>query len=495
MRHASHATLEDVLRTFFRHKNRVLLVMLLSTAVTAVWLAFEQPVYVAETRLLMRVGKEKLSGIESLAKDSYNIMFQERGQDIHNGIEVLKDPRLAYAVYERLRPVMQPPVPPKSGVARIKYEVKHAFANVKHWMARPLYWVGLKTELSPDEEAVLALRQALQIRAVEDSDVILLAFAWTDPQFAAMAVNAFSKEFLAKYIRVDENDRSEGFYREQIDLNQKSLTEAEAALAKFRSTYGITNLPLQKELLLRESLETEARLNEATMRVQEYKAMREGVTSDQATGGWIQTPEERQHPVADLSTLDKQYYDLVARRNQLAATMGEGHPELREIGPRMAQLRRSKAQNLLAAIGQKLNAAAQERATLNAQLHDKRARLAVLDEQTAQMGELERARTAAENNFITYKKKGEELRVSDQLSTEKIGGARLVSEAKAPVQPAGPKRGLMLGLAALIGLFLGLGFSAIAEYFNHTFRDEKDVEGRLGERVLMIMPALREAQA
>lgn len=496
MRQLSRVSLEDLLNIVFRHKSRILLVVLLSLVGTSVWLAFQESFYVAETRLLVRVGKEKMAGIETLAKDNYNVLFQERGQDIHNGIEILKDNRLAYAVFDRLRPMMQPAPMPEGGFNRLKYGVKQAAGTVKDWFTRPLYWFGFKTELSPDEQAVRALRGSLQVEAIEDSDVIRIAFAWPEPKFAAVAVNAFADEFLAKYIRVHENAQSEEFYRDQIKVNENKLTEANAALSKFRATSGITNLPLQKELLLRETLEVEARLNEATMRFEEAKAMRDAIAQALASGsGWIQTPEVRQAPVADLSALDRQYFELVARRSQLVAIMGDGAPELQQIGPRMAQLRQNKGQSLIAVLTQRTNAAAQERVRLDAQARDKRTRLETMDQSTAGLAELERGRSVAESNLMSYKKKGEELRVSDQLSMQKITGVRVVSEARAPVEPAGPRRGLILGIAVLVGLFLGIGYSAIAEYFNHTFRDEKDVESMLGERVLMTMPKLRETGA
>ncbi|MEO8654195.1 MAG: GNVR domain-containing protein [Ramlibacter sp.] len=492
MRQLGRVSLEDLLNVIFRHKNRVLLVVLLSLMGTGVWLAFQESIYVAETRLLVRVGKEKLAGIETLAKDNYNILFQERGQDIHNAIEILKDNRLAYAVFERLRPMMQPAPPPEGWFKRTKYELKQALGRIRNWLSRPLYWFGLKTELSPDEQMVLALKGSLQIQAMEDSDIILIGFGWPDPQFAAAAVNTFAAEFLSKYVRISQNAQSEGFYREQIKVNESKLTEADAALSKFRGDYGITNLPLQKEILLRDTSEIEGRLNQATMRFHENKAMRDAVVQALAGGdGWIQTPEVRQHAVADLSALDRQYFELLARRSQLTATMGEGAPELQQIVPRMAQLRQTKGQNLLAVLTEKMSSAAKERGMLDAQLREKRANLATLEQRTAELGELERARGMAEGNFMSYKKKGEELRVSDLLSTQKISGVRVVSEAKAPVEPVGPRRGLILGLAALIGLFLGIGYSALAEYFNHTFRDERDVERMLGARVLMTVPKLR----
>lgn len=494
MRHLSRNSLEDMLYIFFRHKNRVLIVMLLSIAGTGAWLAFQDTFYVAETRLLVRVGKEKVAGIETLAKDNYNILFQERGQDIHNGIEILKDQRLAYSVFERLRPMMQPPPPPQGLFRRVSYETKRALGTVKEWAMRPLYWLGLRTELTADERSVMALRQSLQYQAIEDSDVIRVGFAWPDPEFAAVAVNTFAQEFLAKYIRVHENAPSEEFYRDQIRVNEGKLAEADAALSRFRIQHGITNLSLQKELLLRETVETESKLKDATARVAEYKAMRDSVAAALASGApWVQTPEVRQHTVADLSALDKQYFELVARRSQLLATMGDAAPELQQMGPRMARLRESKGQNLKAVLVQKISSSEQERAMLDAQLRDKRERLSAMDQHTSEHGELERARAGAEANYLSYKKKGEELRVSDGLSSSKISGVRVVSEATAPVEPAGPRRGLILGLAALLGLFFGIGFSAIAEFFNHTFRDEKDVEDILGQRVIMTVPQLQGA--
>lgn len=496
MRQLSRVSLEDLLYVFFRHKNRVLLVMLLSLAGTGVWLAFQDSVYLAETRVLVRVGKEKLAGIETLAKDNYNFLFQERGQDVHNGIEILKDDELAYTVFQRMRPMMQPAPRPEGWFDGLKYDLKQAFRLVKDWLVRPLYWFGLKTELSPQEQAVHALKGSLQVQAIEDSDVIRIGVAWPDPDFAAAAVNAFAEEFLAKYVRIHENAQSEDFYRDQIGINEKKLVEADAALWKFRAAHGITNLALQKEILLREASEIESRRSEVARRFEENKATRDAVAATLvADRHWIQTPEIRQRPVLDLSAVDRQYVELAARHSQLAATMGDAAPELQQVAGRMAQLRQTKGQSLIAALTQSMNAAAQERASLDAQWRDKRDRLAALDQHTAEFGELERARSLAETNFMSYKKKSEEMRVSDLLSNQKITGVRVVSEAKPPVEPAAPRRGLILALAAFVGLFFGIGYSALSEYFNHTFRNEKDVELMLGARVLMTLPKLRGAGA
>ena len=46
-----------------------------------------------------------------------------------------------------------------------------------------------------------------------------------------------------------------------------------------------------------------------------------------------------------------------------------------------------------------------------------------------------------------------------------------------------------------IGLLLGIGYSAVAQYFNHTFRSRDDVERILGVRSVMQIPMLPRTQA
>ena len=108
MRRTARISVRDVLYLLFRDKNRILLITLVSFLGACTYLAFQSSIYVAESRVLVRIGKEKLSGVEPLSKDSYNILFQERPPDIHNGLELLRDPELSYTVYHRLKALLVP---------------------------------------------------------------------------------------------------------------------------------------------------------------------------------------------------------------------------------------------------------------------------------------------------------------------------------------------------------------------------------------------------
>jgi uncharacterized protein involved in exopolysaccharide biosynthesis len=523
---------------------------------SGIYLMFQDSIYVAESRVLVLVGKEKLAGLEPYAKDSYNILFQERSQNIHNGIEILKNESLAAAVLERLKPMLQPPPPPESILRKLKQGGTFVAKTLKSWAYAPLYWLGLSHRLSEYETVLKAIRSSLKVEALEDTDIIQISFGWTDPEFAAIAANTFADEFNSQYVRIHQNTTSESFYREQIEDYRQILDGAERELSAFMSEINVTNIELEKEIILNSIADIEAQVRKINLRIEENRALYDGVaealgaktafytvqpgdtfysiatghgfslqqlaalnsmpppydispsqrlrvksnsnsagtfvrTLETASGDdWIQTPEYGDGVSTDLSELDRQYLSLVAQRAQLATTHTQDSTQMLQIEERMEDLRQEKAQNLMSYFSMNMQSKIKEKAVIEKQLEAKYERLHALTNQTARLDELERARNIAKDNYLAYRKKAEELRISDELNIQRISGVRVVNAAEVPVTPSYPRRSLIIQLAALFGLFLGIGYSAVSEYFNHTFREGTDVERILGTKLLMTVPEL-----
>lgn len=489
MRQLSRISLRDILYILFRDKLRIFLIAAVALSGAGIYLMFEDNIYVADTRVLVRVGKEKLAGLEAYAKDSYNILFQERGQDIHNGLEILKDERLAIAVVERLRPTFVPPPPAETLWKKIKHQVKAVIKTLKDWSKEPLYWLGFKHRLSEEEQLLRIVRGSLGVEAIEDTDVIQISFGWPDPEFAALAVNTFADEFISEYVRVHQNATTEPFYREQIAHYEAVLEEAEKALSDFRVNTNVANITLEKELLLKSIAETEAQLWEVELRLEENQTLKKDVVRTlRRTSDWVQTPGFSGAISTDLSELDKRYLELVAKRVELSTTHTVLSPQVQKIDKRIEELRQQKAKNLTAYYSLNILSRTQERDVLKTRLAEKQDRLHLLTRETGKLGELERQRKIAEGNYLTYRDKAEELRISDELTNRRVSGLRIVNEAVPPATPMYPRRSLIVGLAGLFGLFLGIGYSAVREYFNQTFRESEDVERILGARLLMTVP-------
>lgn len=497
MRQISRLSLRDLLYVLCRDRWKIAAAMLAALAVAGAWLFFlADTIYVAESRVLVRMGREKLTGIETLNRDNANFLFQERGQDINNTIELLRDPQFIYPVFDKLAAgVVTDPGPPDGLYRRIKHEVKQLVRLGLEAVTAPLYWLGLRTRLAPDEAMAQVLRGAMRVEGMEDTDVIRVTFAWTDPVFAAQAANTVVEALLSRQVKVYGSDAPGKFYVDQLSEQGGRVRAAEQSLERFRARHDITNLTLQKEMLLREVHEAEARRNEVGLRLAEHRAL-EGWLKDETqrlavagdAAGWPTTPEVRGKPVLDLSTLDKQFFELLARRTQLGTTHLTGSPELQQLAQRMAGLRRQKLDVIAAHTRTALAIDSREHNALSALFDDKRRRLERLNGASAEHGELERARQSAEQSLLAFSRKTEELRVADLLNDRQISGLRVMSAARPPATPAAPRKGLILGLALAIGLLLGLAYSALLEYFDHSFRGAEDVQNVLGLRLLMTVP-------
>ena len=80
-----------------------------------------------------------------------------------------------------------------------------------------------------------------------------------------------------------------------------------------------------------------AALREVTLQHEEYLALLAGVDRSLKAGEeWLQTPDFDQRTTLDLSSLDKQYYELVAQRSLLATTYAKDSRELVSVRERIA---------------------------------------------------------------------------------------------------------------------------------------------------------------
>ncbi|WJW76299.1 GumC family protein [Thiohalobacter sp. IOR34] len=489
MRELSPVSMRDILNILFKHQRKILAVFAIAIVSATGYLLYTSPVYQAETKILVMLGREKFSAIDAYNKDTYNILFQERGQNINNEIEIITDPYLTYKVLDRLQNEIQiDERPPEDLWKRLKYYAKELLKEIKDIVYAPLYWTGIKTRLNERDALALDLAGSLGIEFIEDTDIIKLTVGWTDPNIAAHIANAYAEEYVKRHIEVLASNNSQNFYRDQIKLYSEKLHAIEAQLDAFRNQHGISNLALQKELLLRDISELETRYNEARIAFEEERIKSESVEQTfKRTDDWIETPDIGDK-LADLGRLDQQYFELLGKRNRLSTTHTQESRQIRDIDFELEQLRNQKARSLMNYFKTSLNVLGHKKDTLAAELKEKKSLLQALNAKALKLAELERAHKINEQNYLTYRKKAEELRISDDLNDRNITSIRIVSPATAPPIPASPRKSLILAISAFLGAFLGIGYAILAEYFSHTFRDGEDISQVLNTQLLAVIP-------
>ncbi len=501
MQQRQNATLRDILYIFFKNTRIIAIIFLTSVIIATVYSFTAVPLYTAETKLLVKMGKEKFSALEDYSKTSYNVLFQERSQNINNEIEILENPALTKALYPVLKEKLKqvPVITEKTVLGVFMTVVSNAFSFAKRVIMIPFDILGLTRHLSADEQLMLAFQSSLDVEYLEDTDMLKLSFTWKDPEFAAFAVNTYAKEYLYQRTQVHKSEDSYEFYVDQIQLYDRKLTDVENQLQEFISRGGIANIELQKELLLKTIAELETRYNDALIEYQQALIKLQSVKNMyRKPGVWIETPdigEDVSDKQAYLRELDTAYFSLKLERERLLKRYTPSAREVRSIDVQLSNLRDQKAESLINILEMDLETSESNKDSLSGELTENRKRLEKLNSLTFRLQQLERARSIAKDNFVLYKKKAEDLRIFDSLDKRLITSVKILSPALPPIAPSHPKKALIIGMAAFLGLFLGFGFASINEFFNHAFRDEYDISGFLDIPLLMSVAYIPGAPA
>ena len=486
-------SLRDVCRVFFRQWSTILLVFATAMLGAAVYAVLVPPYYSADVRILVKLGKEQLAGVAQNSQPAYNVLFQERTQNINNEIEILKKTELDRSAFERLKESLRVvAAKPRSSVQRVRASLFRLWTATTDFVLYPFYELGIMKRLTEDEKLVRDLTASLRYELVEDTDTLKLAFRWDDPDFAAAALQEIVSAYLAAHIEAHRNERSQPFYEDELKRSEVKLGAVEGELAGFLRKGSVANLAVQKEFLLKDVSDLDDRYGRAAATAETTRTRLRRVGEEADGTGWIETPllgmEAGSPANSALQVLDDTYYKLQDERGRLLATHLPDAREVRALDARLSALRRQKAESLRSILGTQLATDEALAAWLGSELQARKQALEELNGRTVRLRQLERERDTAESSFLLYQKKAEELRINADLSDQQITSVRVVGQIAPPAQPAGPRRKLILGVAALVGLLLGIGLAGVLEFFDHTFRGADDVARVLGTPLLLSVP-------
>lgn len=487
-------TLRNLFYIFFKNKYKILIVFVTAMAISAAYCFLTFPVYRSEVKVLVKMGKEKFSSLDDYYKENYNVLFQERNQNINNEIEILKgnllNEQLFFELKDKLGSIRE--TKKMSHMERLRVFVADTLEGIKDFALKPFYLVGLVKKQSDDQKFIARLNSSLRVEALEDTDVIKIGFDWDDPDFSAFVVNKVAHEYMLRHIKAYQSEKSQGFYSDQIKLITKKLNNIDKALDKFLKKGNISNIALQKELLLKDLSELEKKYqksllsyNEASLRVKEVKGMHE------APETWIETLNVGSD-TSYLKKLDDNYFELAEKRNRMLASFKPDSTEIKRIEGLMKDLRDQKAESLINILEGELTTLEYNNTFYENAIREKKHMLDTLNKSTFSLARLEAEREILKNNLALYKEKGEDLRISNAMNNMQITSTTIIQEGIPPTESVWPKKKLLLLISGILGIFIGTAYSLISEFFDNTIKRKEDL-AEIGLQHLATIPHSRHS--
>ena len=465
-----------------RYRFAILFFALLIAFIAAISLAKSPPIFKATATLLIEAQTAKAVSIE----DVYGLNTTQKEYFLTQ-FEILKSKSLSEQVIQKL------------GLMNHKeFVVNPDKASFTTWLKTRLGLV--KNELMSDELKANIKKQSvlnnfssrLNVTPIKKTQLVNISFESKDPKLAALVANTIGEEYIKNYI-IDKNDRTRkaGFWLfERITELEENLRESESKLQDFTQNNnltvvdGVNALTGQRLKALQEQL------------VQEEKVLSEA----QSIYDIVKKPSSNSLSVLEalnmvtsnrtIQDLKRDQSNVELKLSELSEVYGPKHPkiisayaELASIEGRVANEIHKLSQNS----GKLVTASKSRIEDINEKIAS--TRNVHLSNEQLDNGYRRLAREVSTNRklYDTFLERAKETSITADFES---AHAKFTDHATVPIQPSKPKKVMILALVFMSSLAIGAIVAFIFDANNDRFKTTEDVEYKLGQRLLGLIPQI-----
>lgn len=339
-------------------------------------------------------------------------------------------------------------------------------------MTRILVMLHLKKsplELAPEERALEAFKEKLEVYQVEKSRVIGIVFDSRDPALSAAVPNAMAQLYLKLQsgAKLDSNNETSRWLEPEIATLRERVKAAEEKVASYRSSAGLMSTGDNSNFASKQLTDISTELARVRGEMANAEARAENVRTALAAGRAADTiTDVVGSPM--IQRLKETESNIQSQISDLSITMMEGHPRLKGLRAQLSGIREqinSETRKILASLENDANVARLRERQLIQQLNGVKAASAQAGEDEVGLKALEREATAQRQLLETYLGRYREA-ASRMDSNSSPADARVISTAVEPTEPYFPKVLPIVIVAAMATLVLSSVIIMILELFS-----------------------------
>ena len=341
------------------------------------------------------------------------------------------------------------------------------------------------------EETVLTrFKDRLDVKPIRRSRAVEISFDSQDPNLAASVVNTLAFNYIDKNLEarwVATQKASEWLSQQMLDLKAK-LEKSEDELQKYAADNGLLFLETDKgnsENVVNQSLRE---LQEELTKTQSARYEKESLYRLVRSSDYGSLPGVFENKL--LQDLSVRLAELQRERAQWATTFTEDYPKVQQIQNQIVEIQGAlerERQRAVQRISNDYFAALRREVLVQQAFAEKQKQANLIAEKSVQYGILSRD---VDSNKSMYEGLLQRLKEAGVSAGLKASNIRIVDPAKPPYKPFSPKVPLNLGLAAILGMGLGVCAAFFQEHFNQTIESAEDVDHFLRLPALAFIPSL-----
>lgn len=326
------------------------------------------------------------------------------------------------------------------------------------------------------------VKSKLEVRPSRESSVIAIAYKGTDPDLVARIANAYAQAYIdtTLELKVEPARQYAQWFDERTKGLREDLERAQKRLSDYEQQHGIIAADGRLDV------ET-ARLAELSTQLVTVQGQRADSRSRQSQAGVAESlPEVMQNPL--ISGLKADVARREAERGQLLGRVGPNHPELARVDAELASLRQrvaAEVQRVASSLGTSTRISNAREAEIAAAVEAQRARVLELKSHRDRIAVLQRDIESAQRAHDVVAQRLAQTSLESQMQQTNVA---VLTTATPPIDPAGPRKLIVVGLGLLVGAILGVGSALLLELRDPRCRGEDDLRDMPGVPFLGPIP-------
>jgi len=340
--------------------------------------------------------------------------------------------------------------------------------------------------------AIDKLQSRMDIDQIPNSRLVEISWSSSDPELAAVVVDAIAEEFIEQNLRTryEATARATEFLKGQLEEIKEKVEKSEAELVEYARQNNIFNIT-DRESMAQQTLSD---LNHQVTEVQgtliaesaKYQAVRSATVDN--------FPQVLRNPT--IQTLEERLFGLEQNLASLSAQFGSEWPAVVQSKQQIAEVQQQLAKEKREAIRRakmEYEMAVNRDRMLQGALDRQKTQVNKMNEDSIQYNILQREVDTNKQMYDGLLQRLKEAGVSAGLRTSPI---HIVDHGRVPDAPYLPRKAADLALAFGIGLILAIGLAFLMEYMDNTLKTPDDVEASIGLPSLGVIPTIaKPAQA
>ncbi|WP_438864508.1 GumC family protein [Neptunicella sp.] len=487
----------QVIRSF---QWRIIGFAIIITLLTGLFVMTLPPKYSATASLLIESEQAKVLSIQEV----YGL-DSSRKEYFQTQFEILKSRKVAQKVVEKLNLVNHPLFDPDQQSRSLGW-LKDSKVQITNLLREHLPFLAQHSDNAPSqpaadknlaevklEKVIKRFASGLTITPIKNTQVVNISYESESPQLAAKIANTVAEVYIESYLeaKFSMTSKATTWLNDSLEGLREKLNASEKRLSDFYEREQLVNIDGVVGLAADELQGLSEQLLTAQNAVKQQQAIYEQIkVKDGNVNALARLPIILNHP--SVQNVNKEVIKAESKFSELSRVYGPKHPKMIAITAEVASIRQARnAQiaTLIDGIGtdyrSSYESAQQKVAALQKEVAEAKVRYRRLSGLETQRRSLQREVDINQqlyNSFFTR------LKETSELGGFETPNARVLDSAPIPTKASKPQKSLIVAAAGLASIGFGIFIALVFEAFNNGIRSIDDIERKLGQRMLGLIP-------